>query len=211
MMLKYEEKLHFDKYYSKLQSNSVLYKVIGLVWGIAGYVLLYYFIKYIFTCIPDFQPWNNFKTWFALGGVRFIKADLVYFTCGIILACYGTIRLSKITVQNHSVKNDKSNTPKKLLVDGYYAKVRHPMYGTFIILQVGFMLSLRSFVGMIIALIVIIVQYANAVIEEKSQLIPIFKEEYNLYIKNVSCMILARFEIITFTLAALLSAVGFIF
>lgn len=64
---------------------------------------------------------------------------------------------------------------------------------------------------MIIALIVIIIQYANAVIEEKKQLIPIFKEEYNLYSKNVSRMLLTKSEITAFTLAALLSAVGFLF
>lgn len=93
----------------------------------------------------------------------------------------------------------------------YYAKVRHPMYGTFIILQAGFMLSLRSFVGIIIAFIVLIFQYANAVIEEKKQLIPIFWEEYRIYVKNVNRILLTKSEIIAFSLATLLSVVGFVF
>jgi protein-S-isoprenylcysteine O-methyltransferase Ste14 len=210
-MLKYEEKLHFDKYYNKLQSNSFPQKVISLVCGIIGYVVLYYFIKYIFTSIPDFLPWSNFKSWLSLGGVRFTKIDLIYFTCGLFLTCYGTIKLSKITVQNHRVRDEKSNAPKELLVNGYYAKVRHPMYGTFIILQAGFMLSLRSFDGVIVALIIISIQYVNAAIEERRQLIPIFGEEYKLYIKNVGRMLLTRSEIITLTLIALLSVVGLAF
>jgi protein-S-isoprenylcysteine O-methyltransferase Ste14 len=210
-MLKYEEKLHFDKYYSKMQSNSLPHKILSLVWGIAGYVILYYFIKYILTFIPDFQPWSNFKPWLILGGVKFIKADLVYFTCGLFLTCYGSIKLSKITVQNHSVRNEKNGIPKELLVSGYYAKVRHPMYGTFIILQAGFMLSLRSLDGILIALIIIAVQYVNAVIEEKRQLIPIFGEEYKLYIKNVNRMFLTNAEIVALILVALLSAVSFVF
>jgi len=210
-MLKYEEKLHFDKYYNELKSNSFPHKVINSAWSIIGYALLFYFVKYILTFIPDFQPWSNFKMWFTLGGVRYIKSDLVYFICGIILTCYGTIRLSKITVQNHSVRNEKDSAPKELLVNGYYAKVRHPMYGTFIILQAGFMLSLRSFVGIIIALIVLIFQYENAVIEEKKQLIPIFGEEYRLYVKNVNRILLTKSEIIIFALATLLSVLGFAF
>lgn len=111
-MLKYEEKLHFEKYYNKLQSNSFLHKAISLVWGIAGYVLLYYLIKYFLSCIMDFQPWNDFETWFVMGGVRFIKADLVYFTYGLIIICYGTIKLSKITVQNHSAKMERAERRK---------------------------------------------------------------------------------------------------
>ncbi|MDP4152303.1 MAG: methyltransferase [Bacillota bacterium] len=210
-MRKYEEKLHFDKYYNKLQENNVLQRYSGVVWGIAGYVLLYYFARYILAYIPDFRPWGDIETWFAVGGVRFIKADLVYFTFGLILNCYGTVRLSKITVQNHSARSETGHMPQKLLVNGFYAKVRHPMYGTFIILQAGFMLSLRSFAGMIIALIVIIIQYSNAIIEEKKQLKPIFGEEYNVYIKNVSCILLTRSQIAALVLAALFSAAGFVF
>jgi protein-S-isoprenylcysteine O-methyltransferase Ste14 len=210
-MLKYEEKLHFDKYYSKMQSSSFLHKAISLLWGIIGYVLLYYLIEYIFTGIPDFQPWDNFKTWFKIENVKFTKSDLVYFVCGLIINCYGFIRLSKITIENHSAKNKENNTPNKLLITGYYAKVRHPMYGTFIILQAGFMLSLRSFIGMILALIIVIVQYINAGFEEKSQLIPIFGEEYHQYTKKVRHMLLTKFEIIVFILALLLSVVGYAF
>lgn len=210
-MLKYEEKLHFDEYYRKLQSNTPLHTAIGILWGVIGYVILYFLIMYAFLYVPDFRPWSNFKTWFSLGGIKFTKADFVYFVCGLILNCYGTIRLSKITVQNHSAKSEKGSNPKCLLTNGYYAKVRHPMYGTFIILQAGFMLSLRSFVGMIVALLIVVGQYINATFEEKKQLIPILGEEYNQYSKNVRRMILTKSEIIVFAVVIILSIIGFIF
>lgn len=210
-MLKYEEKLHLDEHYRKLQSNSFLKTTIGLVWGIVGYIFLYVLIKYVFLHIPDFQPWNNFETWFILGNIRFVKVDLVYFVCGLIFNCYGTVRLSKITEQNHSAKSEKCSTPKNLLTNGYYAKVRHPMYGTFIILQAGFMLSLRSFVGIIVALIIVGGQYINAIIEEKKKLIPIFGEEYNRYIKNVHGMVLTKSETVVVIFAVVLSIVGLTF
>ncbi len=209
-MLKYEEKFHFDKKYKKLQKAGFVHKAIALVWGITGYVLLYYLFKYIFNYIGDFQPWNDFKILLNIGDVKLIKSDLVYFVWGLIIACYGTIRLSKITSQNHSAKNKENSTPHKLLTTGYYTKVRHPMYGTFIIQQAGFLLSLRSFTGMIIALIVVIVQYVNAGFEEKKQLIPIFGEEYSQYSKKVSHRLLTRPEVIVLILALLLSGMGFV-
>jgi protein-S-isoprenylcysteine O-methyltransferase Ste14 len=211
VMLKYEEKLHFDKYYNKLQSTSVLHKVISLVCNVAGYIVIYYFIKYFLTSLPDFRPWSNSVPWLSLGGVLFSKIDLIYFTCGLILICYGSIKLSKITIQNHSVRNEKSNTPERLLVTGYYAKVRHPMYGTFIIMQAGFMLSLRSLGGIIIACIIFAFQYVNAVVEEKRLLLPTFGEEYKTYVQNVGRMLLTRSEVVALSLIMLLSAVGFLF
>ncbi len=210
-MLKYEEKFHFDRNYEKLQSSSFLHKAIALVWGITGYLLLYYLFKYIFACIGDFEPWNELKIWLNIGSVKLIKSDLVYFIYGLIAACYGSIRLSEITMQNHNAKNKEKGIPNKLLITGYYKKVRHPMYGTFIILQAGFMLSLRSFIGMILALIVVIVQYINAGFEEKKQLIPIFGDEYYQYTKKVSRMLLTRVELIVLILALLLSVIGYAF
>lgn len=210
-MLKYEEKLHFDRYYNKMQSAGVLHKVIGLVCGAIGYVVLYYFVKYILISLPDFRPWSNFMPWFSIGGVLFSKIDLLYFICGLILICYGNVKLSAITIQNQSVRNEKCSTPEKLLVTGYYAKVRHPMYGTFIITQAGFMLSLRSLDSIIIACIIITFQYVNAAVEEKRLLLPTFGEEYRVYAQNIGRMLLSRSEVIALSFVVLLSAVGFIF
>lgn len=210
-MLKYEEKFHLDQHYKMLQSNSALRKSIAVVWGVIGYILLYLLIKYVLLYIPDVQPWNDLETWFTLSGISFVRADLVYFLYGLIMTSYGTVKLPQISVQNHSVKNKNSNKPKKLLVNGYYTKVRHPMYGTFIILQAGLMMSLRSLDGMIIALLIIISQYINATIEEKNQLVPTFGEEYKQYSKKVKAMILTKLEIIIFSLVIIFSIIGFKF
>lgn len=73
VILKYEEKLHFDKYYYELKSNNFPHKVINSAWSIIGYALLFYFVKYILAFIPDFRPWSNFKIWFTLGGGKIYK------------------------------------------------------------------------------------------------------------------------------------------
>ncbi len=55
-MLKYEEKLHLDRYYNKMQSAGVLHKVIGLVCGAIGYVCTLLFYK-IYSYLPSgFSP-----------------------------------------------------------------------------------------------------------------------------------------------------------
>ncbi|HEX3078668.1 MAG TPA: methyltransferase, partial [Lachnospiraceae bacterium] len=101
-------------------------------------------------------------------------------------------RLFHITIQNHSVKNKNEDIPKRLLKDSYYASVRHPMYGTFVILYMGILLSLRSLDGMLIALLMTVGQYVNAIIEEKRILRPVFHEEYQLYIREVKGILLKK-------------------
>ena len=73
------------------------------------------------------------------------------------------------------------------------------------------MLSLRSFIWMVLALIIVIIQYINAGFEEKRQLIPIFGEEYHQYTKKVRHMLLTNSEIIVFILVLLFSIVGYAF
>lgn len=210
-MLKYEEKLHFDERYKKLQSNHISQRIIRLLWTVIGYGLIYACLKYVFLFIPDIQPWNHSETWFTIYNIKFIKADLLYFVGGLIANLYGAVRLSKITIQNHSAKDKKNDKPKELLHTGYYGKVRHPMYGTFLILQAGCLLPLRSLAGIIVTFLLALIQYLNAITEEKHRLIPIFREKYQGYQKNVKAMLFTKPEAVLFLLPVLFSALGFAF
>lgn len=209
-MLEYEKKLHFDEHYKKLQSFNVAQRIGSLIWSIAGYVLIYAVLKYVLIFVPDFQPWSNIGAWFTFFTVPFSKYDCVYFTFGLIANCYGSMRLMKITAQNHSVKNERSGTATKLLTDGCYAKLRHPMYGTFIILQSSMLLSLRSFIGIIFALVVVAFQYFNAAWEEKKKLIPLFGDEYKDYSRLVHGMLLKKWEILILAAVTFISLIGLI-
>ncbi len=208
-MLKYEKKLHFDKYNNMLQSNNIFLKMIKLLWGVIVYLLLYYVFKSLFHYIPDIQPWNDTDSLFYLDELNITEADLLYFIAGLIINCYGSLRLSTITFQNHQARG-KDITPKTLLTNGYYAKVRHPMYGTFIILQAGFMISLRSLDGLLIALLIIIMQYINAKTEENRQLKPLFGDAYTQYSKDVKCVLFTKTESAILLIIFILSITGFI-
>lgn len=210
-MLDYEKKLHFDKHYKKLQSLNGVHKICALIWGAAGYVIALILLKYVLLLFPDLQPWDNAKTWFTFNSIPFSKYDCPYIVFGLAANCYGTIKLMKITKQNHSIKDKESGMPSKLLTDGCYAKVRHPMYGAFIILHSSLLLSLRSFIGIIFALGVVIFQYFNAKWEEKKNLIPLFRENYINYSKVACNILLTKWEFLVLSIVVLLSLIGFIF
>ena len=210
-VLDYEKKLHFDEHYKKLQSLNGTQKAGKLLWGEAGYVIVFILLKYVLRYLPDLQPWNHAGVWFTFCSIPFSKYDCPYIIYGLIANCYGSIRLIKITTQNHSVKDKNNGVPLNLLTDGCYAKVRHPMYGTFIILQSSLLLSLRSLIGIIVALGVVVFQYFNAKWEEKKKLIPLFEKNYLNYSKVACNILLEKWEIFVLTVAAFLSLAGFIF
>ena len=174
------------------------------------YTLIYLLLKYAITYIPDIYAWNHSIYWFTFKSLKFIKMDAIYFFIGLLLVYYGSVRLFNITIQNHSVKNENEDIPKSLLKDGYYATVRHPMYGTFVILYIGILFSLRSLDGIILALLMIMGQYANAIIEEKRILQPVFCEEYQRYSRQVKGILLKKTQIIILTIVMIFCIVGFI-
>lgn len=210
-MLDYEKKLHFDKHYKKLQSLNGVKKICALICGEAGYIIAFILLKYVLLLFPDLQPWDNAKTWFTFYSIPFSKYDCPYILFGLVANCYGSIKLMKITEQNHSIKDGESGMPSELLTDGCYAKIRHPMYGTFIILHSSLLLSLRSFVGMIFALGVAVFQYFNAKWEEEKSLIPMFGENYIGYSKVARNILLNKWETLVLVIAVFLSLIGLIF
>ncbi len=209
-MLKYEEMLHFDEHYKKLQESHLIRISWIILSSTVWYTIIYVLLKFAITYIPDIYAWNHAESWFTFERLKFIKLDLIYFFIGLIMVYYGSIRLFRITIQNHSVKTESGDIPKRLLKDGYYAAVRHPMYGTFVVLYMGILLSLRSLDGIIIALLMIVGQYVNAIIEEKRVLQPVFREEYQLYISKVKGILFKKTQIIILTIVLIFCILGFI-
>ncbi len=209
-MLKYEEVLHFDEQYKKLQESHLIRNSWIILSSTVCYIMIYLLLKFTITYVPDIYAWNHAKTWFTFRNLKFIKMDAIYFFIGLLMVYYGSIRLFNITIQNHSVKNENDDIPNSLLKDGYYASVRHPMYGTFVILYIGILFSLRSLDGIVLALLMIVGQYVNAIIEEKRILQPVFCEEYQRYSRQVKGVLLKKTQIIALTIVMIFCIVGFI-
>ncbi|HRX58091.1 MAG TPA: methyltransferase [Eubacteriales bacterium] len=208
-VLKYEEKLRLDQYKFALRPDGPLSKALILVFTIVLYAPLYYFVRLFLCWLWDVQPWNGLESWFSIGSLTFVRPDAAYFACGLVLVGTGVFRLVRVTAENHAVRDPQSGAPQTLLTSGMYAKSRHPMYASFILLQAGFLLSLRSLPAMILAAIAAALQYANAYFEEKKFLVPAFREEYALYRETVKAMVLTKTEAAALLALALFSAAGF--
>ncbi|PXV93302.1 phospholipid methyltransferase [Lachnotalea glycerini] len=209
-MLKYEERLHFDKHYKKLKECHLIRVCWILLSSTVWYTMIYIFLKFAISYLSDAYAWNDAQSWFTFERLKFVKIDLIYFIIGLLMIYYGSIRLLNISIQNHSVKNENDEIPKRLLKDEYYAVVRHPMYGTFVILYMGTLLSLRSLDGLMIALLMTAGTYMNAIIEEKRVLQPVFREEYQQYKKDVKAILLKKTQIFTLIIIMFFCIVGFL-
>jgi len=210
-MLEYEKALHFDKQYEKLQKSPLLKLFWISIRSIICYTLLFYLLKMGTDKIPDLYAWRHMHTWITMGRVSFIKADIFYYAAGLVITCYASFQLDRITVQNHSVKRDNNKTPERILNEGYYAKKRHPMYGTFLLFYIGLFLSFRSLDGMLLAFLMIGFQYLNAVLEEKRILKSELKDEYQKYKEEVRGMLFDKKEMALIAIFFVICMVSFVF
>lgn len=206
-MLAYEKKLHLDEHWQKMQSCGAGKKCVWILLNIVCFTVLYIGLKWALTYIPDLSPWDTSAVVAAFGTVSLTSADIIYFSIGLLANLYGSIRYYGINQQNHNVRKN-SDTPDALLTTGYYSKVRHPMYGVFVLRFAAVALSLRSVIGMGLTIVFAASQYVNARREEKHVLIPLFQDSYQDYSNHVRRLLLKPGEMIVLILFLLMSLVG---
>ncbi len=208
-MLEYEKRLHLDKQWEKMQSSNVIKNIIFLVWSILCFIFLFIGLRWLMADIPDVHPWSNSSLWRSIFGISFLQVDTLFFLFGIIIYMYASIRFIGINKENHSVRT-KSDMPESLLITGFYAKVRHPMYGVFVIWFAAVFLSLRSVIGIFLAVLFAMTQYANAYREEKKTLVPLFGDEYRQYSDKVRHLLLNKWEVIMLLSFVVFGLIGLI-
>ena len=205
-MLEYEKKLNLDKLWEKMQSGGIL-KNKMLLCSIIFYAAFYISLKLIFGFLPDLTLWQSSDILVEFGDVSLRTADAIYCGIGLLVYLYGSIRYLGINKQNHSVRG-KSDTPEALLTTGYYAKVRHPMYGVFVICFAAVLLSLQSVIGIVLAFVWAALQYINAFREEKQVLLPLFGDDYRDYARHVQHMLLMPAEAAALIILVVISLAG---
>lgn len=210
-MLKYEEKLHLDEHYSKLQNGNFTTTIITLLWCVFCYFGVYYLVRKYGGSIPDIYSWNRAPFWRNVQGIDITYADAIYIILGLLLMCYGSIKLSIITRKNHSVRNRDSDTPDRLLTEGCYANVRHPMYGIFVVMYSSIFIAFHSVMGVVIILVLYVLQIINAISEERRTLIPVFGEEYLAYKSKVHNLIFSIGQTMIWSFLVLITIIGLLF
>jgi len=98
------------------------------------------------------------------------------------------IEIVKINNEVHQAKN----RPNKLLMNGYYAKVRHPMTTRFFFISLSFFFMFCSLIAIPIILLLGIIFGLITLYEEKKILFPLFDIEYEIYQKKVKFRFFTR-------------------
>lgn len=150
------------------------------------YVIIYWFFRKGLQFIPELYLWNSFESIVNIGTINLSIIDIIYLFFGLIVINHGVRNLILITKENHSAQNMETRQPNQLLTTGFYAKARHPMYGTFIIMSLGLFFPTRSLWGVLIILVVLMIQLINATIEERMVLQKIFGNQYSHYRNSIS-------------------------
>lgn len=182
-----------------------------VVIGVVTFAILNYLFRGILNYLPDPVLWGKFDYTISVLSYSLNLFSVINFVLGLIIFCYGICRLYGINKQNHEARDHKTRKPTKLLTEGYYSEVRHPMYGAFVLIQLGLLFSLRSLFATIIIVLVIVGQFANGIFEEKRELVKIFGDEYEAYRKKVRARFITEPMKIIFTLAGVSTVFGIMF
>ncbi len=173
------------------------------------YIFVFVLIRISLKFIPNLFLWKSKSVLFELLAVKFQVIDILYFLLGLIVTTHGLVNLILITSENHKAQNMNTRKPEFLITTGYYSKVRHPMYGTFMIINFGLFFSSRSLWGIIVVLLCFLVQYFNTKFEER-KLVALFQEKYKSYQLKVTHKFFPDAYKVYLTIGGIITIIGVI-
>lgn len=117
-----------------------------------------------------FKLWEIpfFPTINIIGGALFIFAGLFHGYCE----------------KYHKQAHDQASEIKHIVTSGIYSRLRHPIYLSLIIMNIGIALAFNSWISLFFA-IIFSLSWILTALEEEKYLLNKFGEEYTEYIKNV--------------------------
>jgi protein-S-isoprenylcysteine O-methyltransferase Ste14 len=86
--------------------------------------------------------------------------------------------------RTHKQAHDTASEINKVITSGIYGKIRHPLYLSMIVMNIGIALVFGRWISLIIAVIISVFTVLTVFKEEKYLLIK-FPDQYNQYMKNV--------------------------
>jgi len=122
--------------------------------------------------------------WATIPAMRYVHLGL-----GVSLCIWAALSAEKVINLSMTVRANHYARPSRLLREGVYAQVRHPMYGRFILMFAGLGFALCSKLGIGVGLAAAALWTFNAVFEEKTDLIPHFGRQYLDYAATVRPML----------------------
>jgi len=158
--------------------------------------ILFGFLSFFLTCgafiiaymtqseYNEFILWSSFEIIIISGIINISLWNFLHLFIGSIIffiSLYQCFIIIRINQEVHIAKNH----PGKIIKEGYYGKVRHPMTARFIFITFSFFFMMRSLLGFLIFLFILTLLIGITFYEEKNILIPMFEQDYKQYMIQV--------------------------
>ena len=161
--------------------------------------------------LPGPQLWAAIDRTVAVAGGTVSLATLLHVLLGYTLFIYGSFHAWQATRLKNTVEDSRHELATRILDTGYYAKVRHPMYGMFILANVGLGFAMNSVYGLVFGLLSLAAFVANGIFEEKHVMLRFFGEAYQDYMRRVTARYFTAAQAIVLTLVLIFYITGFFF
>ncbi|MFW9923290.1 MAG: methyltransferase family protein, partial [Candidatus Thorarchaeota archaeon] len=167
-------------------------------------------VPFNWTEFQNYQPWQNIDILFISTYPFLSLFKTIHLMVSSITFAISVYHVIIIIIQNREAHGSRNN-PNVLLTDGYYGKTRHPMYTMFIFIFTSLSLVLFSYFGMFVGLFAFLVFIILALVEEQTILLPLFKEQYVQYKKDVPRRFLRNWQIMILLCFVVFNIVGIFF
>lgn len=161
--------------------------------------------------LPGPQLWAEVDRTVTVAGGTLSLARLLHILLGYLLFIYGSLHAWQATRLKNTVEDPKHELATRLLDTGYYARVRHPMYGMFILANVGLGFAMNSVYGLAFSLLSLLAFVANGIFEERYVMLRFFGEVYQDYMRRVPARYFTPVQMIALVIFLTLNIAGLFF
>lgn len=175
------------------------------------FVLVFVIAALILPLLPGPHLWAAIDQTVTVGRTSVSLANLLHLVIGYGLFIYGSYHAWKATRLKNTVEHPKHELATRILDTGYYARVRHPMYGMFIMANVGLGFAMNSVYGLGFGLLSLAAFIANGIFEERYVMIRFFGEAYQDYMRRVTARYFTPRQAIVVVLFLVIYVAGFFF
>ena len=190
---------------------NINYAPLKITASTALFVLVLLLAALITPLLPGQHPWETIDRTVRVGGGTVSLARLLHILAGYSLFIYGSFHAWQATRLKNSVEDPRHELATRILDTGYYARVRHPMYGMFILANVGLGLAMNSVYGLGFGLLSLLAFVANGIFEERYVMIRFFGEAYQAYMRRVTARYFTPGQAILLTVVLVLYLTGLFF
>lgn len=183
----------------KIAASTVLFIVVLLVAAL------------ITPLLPGPTLWSVIDRTVTIAGGTVSLAGLLHTLLGYTIFIYGSYHAWQATRLKNTVEAPNHELATRILDTGYYARVRHPMYGMFILANVGLGFAMNSVYGLGFALLSLGAFVANGIFEERYVMIRFFGQAYQAYMQRVTARYFTPGQAIVLSLVLALYVSGFFF